>query len=222
MDKILYMSNFKNDPIRECFEDAFHAMMNYQKILPSFFIPESWDNANDRKTWRENLELAAEFISIDGLIYSQNEVINMIEKTRQPTRTLIEIRMSIFSKLLAILEGDHGEDIHLFKLEGVSIELRVNKRAGKFEATVFTNEGLGYEEQIKTLTDLSFGIIMINLEIDPSRFKRCECEKCQMIIYEGKPGKRDKMSKKYCSTNCGQNHRNQTRRLNHQYEQING
>ena len=215
MDKILYISNFQNDPIRECFEDGFHAMMQYQRILPSFFIPESW--VNDMKQWRENLELAVSFLSIDGLIHSPEVVMTMIEKTPNPTKTLIEIRMSIFSKLLDILKGEHGMDIHMFELTNTKIQLSVNKRAGKFEVCVFTSEGPSYEEQIMTLTNLSFGIIMTNLEIDPSRFKRCASQKCQMIFYEGKPGKRDKMSKMYCSTNCGQNERNRLKSLNRKY-----
>jgi hypothetical protein len=211
MDKMLYISNFQNDPIRECFEDAFHAMMQYQRILPSFFIPESWDNADDMKQWRENFELATSFLSIDGLIYSPDEVMNMINKTSNPTKTLIQIRMSIFKKLLDIVQGEHDMDIHMFQLTNTTIQLSVNKRAGKFETSVLTNEGSNYEEEIMTLTDLSFGIIMTNLEIDPSRFKRCASQRCQMIFYEGKPGKRDKMSKTYCSTNCGQNERNRLR-----------
>jgi len=220
MDKILYISNFQNDPIRECFEDGFHAMMQYQRILPSFFIPESWDNADDVKQWGKNLELVASFLSIDGLIYSPDEVMSSIKRTPNPTKTLIEIRMSIFLKLLNILEGEHDMNIHMFELTNTRIELRVNKRAGKFEASIFTSEDLSYEEQVMTLTNLSFGIIMTNLEIDPSRFKRCASQKCQMIFYEGKPGKRDKMSKKYCSTNCGQNERNRLKRLNHEYEKM--
>jgi hypothetical protein len=220
MDKILYISNFQNDPIRKCFEDAFHAMMQYQKILPSFFIPESWDNRDDMKQWTKNLEMAAAFLSIDGLIYSPDEVMTMIKKTANPTKTLIEIRFSIFKKLLDILKGEYDTDIHMFELTDTRIELSVNKRAGKFEASVFTSGNHSYGEQVMTLTNLSFGIIMTNLEIDPSRFKRCESMKCRMIFYEGKPGKRDKMSKKYCSTNCGQNERNRLKGLNHEYEKM--
>jgi hypothetical protein len=207
MDKNLYISNFQNDPIRECFEEAFHAMMQYQRILPSFFIVESWDNEDDVKQWKKNLELAARFLSIDGLTHSPEEVADMIKRTSHPTRTLIEIRMSVFGKLLNILEGDPDVDIHMFELVDTKFQLSVNKRAGKFEVSVLINEEDSYEEQIMALCNLSFGTIMTNLEIDPCRFKRCASKKCQMIFYEGKPGKRDRVRRKYCSPNCGRDKR---------------
>jgi len=193
MDKMLYVRNFKNDLIAGYFVEAFDAMMRISNHLQSNFIPK------DREHRDYLFNMIATFLSVGGLIDSNEDIIKRIQKFKHPLIQLVHIRNFIFSNFLKIINNDDDEiDIHFYKMENCSIEMCANKGAGKFETTVYPDE-----DSLINRAHLAFGCILIGMEINPSKILRCKRDGCLKFYYAGKPGLNWNFKRKYCSIKCG-------------------
>ena len=199
MDKILYVRNFKKDLIAGYFVDAFNAMMQISNHLQSDFIPKDEEHSDYL------FNLVATFISVGELMWRKEEVIEQIvNEYKHPYKELVNIRNFIFGNFLKIINinnEDDGMDIYFYRMKNCSIDMRANKRAGKFETTVFL-EG-GDDAPLLSKAQLAFGCILTGMEINPARILRCERANCIKFFYSGKPGRNWKFKRRFCSTKCG-------------------
>ena len=196
MDKMLYVRNFKKDLIADYFVDGFNAMMQISNHLQSDFIPKDEEHSDYL------FNLVATFISVGELMWRKEEVIEYINRSKHPYLELVHIRNFIFGNFLKIINNeDDGMDIYFYRMKNCSIDMRANKRAGKFETTVFL-EG-GDDAPLLSKAQLAFGCILTGMEINPARILRCERANCIKFFYSGKPGRNWKFKRRFCSTKCG-------------------
>ena len=196
MDKILYVRNFKKDLIACYFVDGFNAMMQISNHLQSDFIPK------DKEHSEYLFNLVATFISVGELMWHKEEVIEYISRSKHPYIELVNVRNFIFGNFLKLINNeDDGMDIYFYRMKNCSIDMRANKRAEKFETTVFLKGG--DDAPLLSKAQLAFGCILTGMEINPAKIIRCERSNCLKFFYNGKPGRSWKFKRRFCSTKCG-------------------
>ncbi len=192
MDKMLYIRNFKKDLIADYFVDAFDAMIKIARHSQSDFIPTD-------KHYEDYLfNMVATFLSVGGLFEDKKDTITRIRRYKHTFLQLVNIRNFIFENFLKIVNNkDDGLDIFFYKMENCSIDMHANKRAGKFETTIFPDDN-----SLLNIARLAFGCILTGLEINPAKILRCKRANCMKFFYAGKVGSSWKFKRRYCSTKC--------------------
>ncbi len=193
MDKILYVRNFKKDPLACYFVDGFNAMIDIANHLQSDFI------AKDKEHSDYLFNMIATFISVGELLDHKESIIEqIINEHKHPYIELVHIRNFIFGNFLKIVDNkEEGMDINFYEMKNCTVQMHANKQAGKFETTVIPKD-----YSLLGRAQLAFGCILTGLEINPAKIQRCERANCIKFYYAGRLGVSWKFKRRFCSKKC--------------------